>query len=90
MAGTVIVRLFASARAALGTARLELAVAEGDTIDSLLRALLTEPTLAPDRGAGAERVLARCSFLRNGITADRDTALVPGDTVDALPPFAGG
>jgi sulfur-carrier protein len=36
-------------------------------------------------------VIARCSFLVNGV-AETDPArpLVDGDTVDVLPPFAGG
>ncbi|WP_199241095.1 MoaD/ThiS family protein [Naasia lichenicola] len=36
-------------------------------------------------------VLTRCSFLRNGAaTTDRSTVLAPTDSIDVLPPFAGG
>jgi molybdopterin synthase sulfur carrier subunit len=71
----VTVRFFAAARAAVG----EHAV----TID------------AKSIGAILDRfddpVVARCSFLVNGIaTTDPATALAAGDEVDVLPPFAGG
>jgi sulfur-carrier protein len=36
-------------------------------------------------------VIAKCSFLVNGVAeTDRSRALGDGDTVDILPPFAGG
>jgi molybdopterin synthase sulfur carrier subunit len=36
-------------------------------------------------------VIAKCSFLVNGIAeTDRSRVLIDGDTVDVLPPFAGG
>lgn len=36
-------------------------------------------------------VLARCSFLVNGVSVqDHARALRPGDQLDVLPPFAGG
>ncbi len=36
-------------------------------------------------------VLTRCSFLRNGAaTTDRSVVLAPSDSIDVLPPFAGG
>ncbi|MBL7325746.1 MoaD/ThiS family protein, partial [Escherichia coli] len=36
-------------------------------------------------------VLSRCSYLRDGIVVRDDAvALSAGDTIDVLPPFAGG
>jgi molybdopterin converting factor small subunit len=36
-------------------------------------------------------VLAKCTFLVNGVAeTDHSRILVDGDTVDVLPPFAGG
>jgi molybdopterin converting factor small subunit len=37
------------------------------------------------------KVLSRCSFLRDGVAVrDLDTALGTAETLDVLPPFAGG
>ena len=42
-------------------------------------------------GAALERVLARCSFLVAGRRIeDPATSLTDADTLDVLPPFAGG
>jgi molybdopterin converting factor small subunit len=71
----VTLRFFAAARAAVGSP--ELAAAPG--------------TLAELLAAFESPVLARCSFLVNGIaTTSLTTVLVDGDVVDVLPPFAGG
>jgi molybdopterin converting factor small subunit len=36
-------------------------------------------------------VLRRCSYLRDGVAVrDHEAPLRPGETVDILPPFAGG
>ena len=81
---TVELRFFASARAAMGTNDITVDLAGDSTIESVLGELT-----APDDRLSA--VLARCSFLVNGIaTADRDHSLTDGDRVDVLPPFAGG
>ena len=71
----VTVRFFAAAREAVGSAQLSAAPAALGT----LLAGFDSP------------VLARCSYLVNGVT-EQDTSrlLVDGDTVDVLPPFAGG
>ena len=42
-------------------------------------------------GSEFDRILGRCSLLVNGSRAQDDAVpLVGGDTVDVLPPFAGG
>jgi sulfur-carrier protein len=71
----VELRFFAAARAAVGASSAS--VAPGTLRDSLA-------------GFGSP-VLAKCSFLVNGIAeTDGSRVLVDGDTVDVLPPFAGG
>jgi sulfur-carrier protein len=78
------VRYFAAARAAAGTESETVAVEPGTTVAALV------DTLAA-RGPELARVLKRCSFLCDGI-AVRDEALnlFDGQTIDVLPPFAGG
>jgi molybdopterin converting factor small subunit len=72
---TVRVRFFAAARSATGSDELDVAAA---TIDDVL-ARWHDP------------VLVRCSFLVNGVaTTDRSQLLADADTLDVLPPFAGG
>jgi sulfur-carrier protein len=69
------VRFFAAAREAVGASTVSV---ESGTLGSMLDAF--------DRP-----VLARCSYLVNGISEEnRSRLLVDGDTVDVLPPFAGG
>jgi sulfur-carrier protein len=78
------VRYFAAARAAAGAETETVRVAPGTTIAALIDSLAA-------RGPDLARVLLRCSFLCDGI-AVRDEALNPSDgqTIDVLPPFAGG
>jgi sulfur-carrier protein len=78
------VRYFAAARAAAGTESQTVRLARGTTVAGLVDALAA-------RGPELARVLARCSFLCDGI-AVRDNAmeLSEGRTIDVLPPFAGG
>jgi len=80
----ITVRYFAAARAAAGTEDELIDLRAGTTIAELI-------DLLKARDAGLARVLARCSYLCDGI-AVRDTAAALGDaqTVDVLPPFAGG
>ena len=60
----------------------------GALLDTLLR--LERPGTASD-APELSRVLSRSSFLINGVAAkDHAKPLSPGDTVDVLPPFAGG
>jgi molybdopterin converting factor small subunit len=78
------VRYFAAAGAAAGSDAEQLTVPAGITIGGLVDELSgRSPELA--------RVLRRCSYLCDGV-AVRDTAqaLRTGNTVDVLPPFAGG
>ncbi|KZE13730.1 MoaD family protein [Brevibacterium casei] len=79
---TVSVRFFAAAREAFGTRE---STVEASTLDDLVGVL--------SAGASPEAVtvLSRSSFLVNAVARrDRDEALHDGDTVDVLPPFAGG
>jgi molybdopterin converting factor small subunit len=71
----VTVQLFAAAREAVGASTVS--VASGTLSDIV---------------AGFESpVVDKCSFLVNGIAEeDRSRLLVDGDTLDVLPPFAGG
>jgi molybdopterin synthase sulfur carrier subunit len=80
----VTVRYFAAARAAAGTESEDLTIPAGTTVQALVDELAS-------RRAELGRVLARCSYLCDGV-AVRDTgmALVNAQTFDVLPPFAGG
>lgn len=79
----VTVRLFAAARAAAGTGKIDLAAAP---LAVLLADLVarTDGALAP--------VLEHCAVVADGIRLDRadPTSLAPGAVLDVLPPFAGG
>ena len=80
----VTVRFFAAARAAAGTESETLGVAPGTTIDDLVGQLR-------GRGPDLANVLDRCSFLCDGVAVrDRGARLETNQTVDVLPPFAGG
>ncbi|TFV56238.1 MoaD/ThiS family protein [Mycobacterium sp. PS03-16] len=80
----VTVRYFAAARAAAGTAEEELSVPAGTTVQDVLDRL-------SERDPELTRVMARCSYLCDGI-AVRDTTIAVrnASTLDVLPPFAGG
>ena len=80
----VTVRYFAAARAAAGTEGETVALPAGATVADLLDMLKS-------RDADLANVLARCSFLCDEV-AVRDPQTVLGDaqTIDVLPPFAGG
>lgn len=80
----VHVRFFAAARAAAGTEAETVTLASGTTVQTLVDELAS-------RGPELGRVLARCSYLCDGV-AVRDTqlALRNAQTLDVLPPFAGG
>jgi sulfur-carrier protein len=80
----VTIRYFAAARAAAGTESETLGLAPGTTIDGLVGALR-------GRSADLASVLDRCSFLCDGMAVrDRTARLATNQTVDVLPPFAGG
>ncbi len=84
LAVKVTVRYFAAARAAAGFDDEIIGLAPGTTVGALVDHLgERDPELA--------KVLSRCSYLCDGI-AVRDLGKTLGDaqTVDVLPPFAGG
>jgi molybdopterin synthase sulfur carrier subunit len=80
----VTVRYFAAARAAAGVEEEPLELATGTTVATLAGILSA-------RDADLARVLARCSYLVDGIAVrDQTIGLQNAQTVDVLPPFAGG
>ena len=80
----VTVRYFAAARAAAGVEEEPLELAAGTTVAALTGILSA-------RDAELARVLARCSYLVDGIAVrDHTIGLQNAQTVDVLPPFAGG
>ena len=81
---TVTIRYFAAARAAAGSEVETVDVEHGTTVAVLVKQL-------SGRGDELARVLSRCSFLCDGIAVrDRQTVLMGDQTIDVLPPFAGG
>jgi sulfur-carrier protein len=83
-APAVTVRFFAAAEDAAGTSQQIVTITPDSTIEDLI----------VDLGAGGGplfEVLRRCSYLCDGIAVrDTSAALRAGQTVDVLPPFAGG
>ncbi|HET6653160.1 MAG TPA: MoaD/ThiS family protein [Nocardioides sp.] len=86
----VTVRYWAAARAAAGVDSDSVDVGDGTTLAVLLK---TVHDLHPDRPRLAD-VVGVCSVLVGdrpvGATDPDDVAIAPGDTVELLPPFAGG
>jgi len=86
----VTVRYWAAARAAAGVDSDTIEVGEGTTLAVLLK---TVHDLHPDRPKLSD-VVGVCSVLVGdrpvGATDPDDVAIRPGDTVELLPPFAGG
>ena len=77
-------RYFAAARAAAGSDSEQLTVPAGATVGELVDGL-------GGRSRELSRVLLRCSFLCDGIAVrDKAQRLQGGNTIDVLPPFAGG
>jgi molybdopterin converting factor small subunit len=84
MTGRITVRYFAAARAAAGVETETVGVPAGSTVDDLVDQLSS-------RSSKLAAVLERCSFLCDGIAVrDRAKRLETNQTVDVLPPFAGG
>lgn len=81
MNNSVMIRLYAAARAAAGMS--EISVAPG-RLDLMLEVVAQgNPELT--------RVFSQCSFLVDGIAVhDKGAEIRANSTVDALPPFAGG
>ena len=88
--GSVTVRYWASARAAAGVESDEVPLDRGTTLADILAAV---DLLHPDRPRLRE-VVAVCSVLVDdrpvGSVDPRSVVLAPGETVELLPPFAGG
>jgi molybdopterin converting factor small subunit len=80
----VTVRYFAAARAAAGNDEETIRLQPGSTVAELVEQLT-------DRGGDLAKVLRRCSFLCDGVAVrEPETVLQNAQTVDVLPPFAGG
>ena len=80
----VTVRYFAAARAAAGAESESVVLRRGTTVADLVKRLAVP-------GTRLATVLSRCSYLCDGIAVrDETKALQSGDTIDVLPPFAGG
>ena len=80
----ITVRYFAAARAAAGAESESAIVRPGTTVAELVERLAVP-------GTRLATVLSRCSYLCDGIAVrDETKALRSGDTIDVLPPFAGG
>jgi sulfur-carrier protein len=80
----ITVRYFAAARAAAGSDSEQLTLRSGATIGELVDGLGC-------RSQKLASVLVRCSFLCDGFAVrDQTQPLQAGNTIDVLPPFAGG
>ncbi|TMS49168.1 MoaD/ThiS family protein [Mycobacterium sp. DBP42] len=80
----VTVRYFAAVAAAAGVDTETLDLAKDSTVATLVDQL-------SGRDAELARVLKRCSYLLDGVAVrDMDKPLSTSETVDVLPPFAGG
>ncbi len=78
------VRYFAAARAAAGHDEETIRIRPDLTLDELVVQL-------SGRDEQLAKVLKRCSFLCDGVAVrDSTAALANTQTVDVLPPFAGG
>ncbi|BBY24648.1 MoaD/ThiS family protein [Mycobacterium stomatepiae] len=80
----VTIRYFAAARAAAGAESETVVLRQGATVAELVETLAVP-------GTRLATVLDRCSYLCDGIAVrDETKALRSGNTIDVLPPFAGG
>jgi molybdopterin synthase sulfur carrier subunit len=80
----VTVRYFAAARAAAGAETEAATVRPGATVAELVDALA-------EHNERLAAVLKRCSYLCDGVAVrDESAVLRAGQTIDVLPPFAGG
>lgn len=80
----VTVRYFAAARAAAGTESEHVEVGSGASVGDLVAQLSA-------RNEQLGKVLPRCSYLCDGVAVRAmSTELAAGQTLDVLPPFAGG
>lgn len=80
----VTVRFFAAARAAAGSDTKTLTLTPGSTVGDAICEL-------SDQSDKMKLVLRKCSFLCDGVAVrDTGTVLRAHQTLDVLPPFAGG
>ncbi|WP_041301871.1 MoaD/ThiS family protein [Mycolicibacterium rhodesiae] len=80
----VSVRFFAAARAAAGNEEETIRIRPGTTLSDLVDQLSA-------RDANLAKVLMRCSFLCDGVAVrEANVVLENAQTIDVLPPFAGG
>jgi molybdopterin converting factor small subunit len=80
----VTVRYFAAARAAAGAESETVVLRPGTTVAELVQKLAVP-------GTRLATVLSRCSYLCDGFAVrDETRPLRWGNTIDVLPPFAGG
>lgn len=80
----VTVRYFAAAAAAAGRDSATITLPVGSTIHDAIREL-------SDQSDQMALVMQKCSYLCDGVAVrDRDVVLRAHQTLDALPPFAGG
>ncbi|MUL85814.1 MULTISPECIES: MoaD/ThiS family protein [unclassified Mycolicibacterium] len=80
----VTIRYFAAAAAAAGVDTETLDLAKDTTIATLVERL-------SGRGSELARVLKRCSYLCDGVAVrDMGKPVSTPQTIDVLPPFAGG
>jgi molybdopterin synthase sulfur carrier subunit len=80
----VTIRYFAAARAAAEAESETVVLRPGTTVAELVERLSVP-------GTRLATVLSRCSYLCDGIAVrDETKALRSGNTIDVLPPFAGG
>ncbi len=87
---TVTIRYFAAARAAAGTTEEQLAV-QLDSPDAVCTIGDVLDVAVGHHGPHLERVLLRCSYLLDEVAVHgRATPVTSGQSVDVLPPFAGG
>jgi molybdopterin converting factor small subunit len=78
------VRFFAAAGSAAGSETAVLELYPGATVDDALQKLCGQ-------SEELALVLQKCSYLCDGVAVrDRTTVLQPHQTLDVLPPFAGG
>lgn len=81
---TVAVRFFAAARDAAGSQTATLTLKPGATVADAIRELCGQ-------SGQLARVLQKCSYLCDGVAVrDHATVLRTHQTLDVLPPFAGG
>ena len=84
MGAKVTVRYFAAARAAAGFDDEIIGIAPDTTVGTLVQSLA-------ERSTDLAKVLSRCSYLCDGIAVrDLEMTLSDAQTIDVLPPFAGG